>query len=223
MTSTTSPRQFLKSKPLIIAAVALIAQGLAVRAVSRPEAVAPPPSLSTFPTQFAGWQLGQEGVIDQETRDVLKADDLLTRTYVQPGVPVPTNLFIASFLSQRNGKAPHSPKNCLPGAGWVQETWEIIPVEIPGFGTVEVNHYVISNRESRSDVMYWYQSRNRVVASEYKAKVYVVADAIRYNRTDTSLVRVITPIVGKDDASAKAVNERFVKVVLPMVQRYMPL
>jgi EpsI family protein len=222
MTSTTSPRQFLKSKPLIIAALALIAQGVAVRVISRPEAVSAGPALTTFPSQFGDWQLGQEGVVDQETRDVLKADDLLTRTYFQPGAVAPTNLFIASFLSQRNGKTPHSPKNCLPGAGWVQETSEIIPVEIPGFGTVEVNHYVIANRESRSDVMYWYQSRNRVVASEYKAKVYVVADAIRYNRTDTSLVRVITPIVGRDDAPAKATNEQFVKTVLPLVQRYMP-
>ena len=53
--------------------------------------------------------------------------------------------------------------------------------------------------------MYWYQSRDRVVATEFKAKFYVVADALRYNRTDTALVRVVLPIVNNDiDGSTKA-------------------
>ena len=136
--------------------------------------------------------------------------------------PIATNLFIASFFSQRNGKAPHSPKNCLPGAGWVQQQSEILSVDVPGVGPSNVNHYVIANRDARSDVMYWYQSRNRVVASEYKAKVYVVADAIRYNRTDTALVRVITPILNGNDAPAKTANIQFIREMFPLIRGYMP-
>lgn len=210
------------SKSLIVVTVLLIGQALVLRAVSRPEQVAPGPPLGLFPTQVAEWTLAQEGVVDQEVRDVLQADDLLSRTYAKPGSPAPTSLFVAMFLSQRNGKAPHSPKNCLPGAGWVQQESEIMPVEVPGFGTIDVNHYVIANREHRSDVMYWYQSRIRVVANEYHAKWFVVADSIRYNRTDTAMVRVITPIAG-DAAAAKANNVSFVQEVVPLVQRFMPL
>ena len=221
MASTTSRPSLLSNKALIVAVLALVAQGVAVRAVSRPENVTPPAPLAEFPTEFGNWKVAQEGVVDAETRDILKADDLLTRVYSQNGNRF-VNLFIATFLSQRNGKAPHSPKNCLPGAGWVRQTSETLPVEIPGFGTVEVNHYVIANRESRSDVMYWYQSRNRVVASEYKAKLYVVADAIRYNRTDTALVRVITPIGSDGDEGAKNTGLDVVRTILPMVQKYMP-
>lgn len=212
---------FLKSKPLIVLTVVLVGQAIALRAVSRPEQVTPPPPLALFPAQFSNWTLAQEGVVDQETRDVLKADDLLSRTYVEAGNYLPSNLFIASFLSQRTGKSPHSPKNCLPGNGWVQERSEILPVQIPGMGTIEVNHYVVSNRESKSDVMYWYQSRDRVVASEYKAKVFVVADAIRYNRTDTALVRVVTPILG-DGAAAARTNTDLIKAVFPVLRRFLP-
>jgi EpsI family protein len=213
---------FLRSTPILIATVALIAQGIALRAVMRPESVAPAAPLSGFPERIAGWRLGQEGIVDQETRDVLQADDLLTRTYFRPGDMVPTNLFIASFFSQRNGKAPHSPKNCLPGAGWVQQTNEILPLDLPDGRRIEVNHYVIANRDARSDVMYWYQSRDRVVASEYRAKMYVVADAIRYNRTDTALVRVITPIVDGRDDPARQANIAFIQSVFPLVRQYMP-
>jgi EpsI family protein len=222
MADKRRPLSFL-SKSLIIVTALLIGQALVLRAVSRPEVVTPPPPLSLFPSEFEGWRMAQEGVVEQEVRDVLQADDLLNRTYARDGSRLATSFFVAMFLSQRNGKAPHSPKNCLPGAGWVQQESEILPVEVPGVGTIEVNHYVIANREYRSDVMYWYQSRNRVVASEYRAKMFVIADAIRYNRTDTALVRIITPIVGDGEATAKAANIDFIRSSFPMLQRFMPM
>ncbi len=217
-----NPLKLLKSPPVVLLSVALIAQTVALRAVSRPESVAPVASLATFPTQVGPWSLVQEGYVDADTRAVLKADDLLSRSYGRQNAALPTNLFIASFLSTRNGKSPHSPKNCLPGAGWVQQTSEILSVNVPGRGPIDVNHYVIANRESRSDVMYWYQARNRVVASEYAAHLYMMADAIRYNRTDTALIRVITPIVQGQEDLARTSNIEFIQTIFPIVRGYLP-
>ena len=56
--------------------------------------------------------------------------------------------------------------------------------------------------------MYWYQSRQRVVASEYTAKFWVMADAIRLNRTDTALVRVVMPILASDQADPAPATRR---------------
>lgn len=212
----------LKSGPLMLLIGALVAQGVALRAVSRPENVSPPPPLSNFPQTLGDWTMAQEGIVDEETRNVLKADDLLTRNYVRPGDRLGVNFFIANFLSQRNGKAPHSPKNCLPGAGWVQQTVEILNLNVGNGREIEVNHYVVANRDNRSDVMYWYQSRDRVVASEYKAKLFVMADSIRYNRTDTALVRVITPIVNGQDGQSKAENIDFIRAVFPAIRGFLP-
>jgi len=220
--ATQSTLKLLKSPPLVALSLALVAQTFALRAVSRPESVAPAPPLATFPMQVGAWRTVQEGYVDEETRVVLNADDLLSRTYGRPGDPLPTNLFVASFLSQRNGKAPHSPKNCLPGAGWVQQTSEVLTLNVPGAGRIEVNHYTVANRDDRSDVMYWYQSRDRVVASEYKAHLLAMADAIRYNRTDTALIRVITPIIpGRADLALKS-NIEFIQSVFPVVRGYLP-
>ena len=130
---------------------------------------------------------------------------------------------MAFFKTQRTGKAPHSPKNCLPGSGWEPSRVDFLTVNIPGMSEpIEVNQYVIAKGDNKSLVLYWYQSQNRVVASEYKAKMWTVADAIRYNRTDTALVRVIVPIAGNDEAGAQLAAVDFVESFFIPLRRYLP-
>jgi EpsI family protein len=135
---------------------------------------------------------------------------------------VPVNLFVAYFRSQRTGQTPHSPKNCLPGAGWVPSVAEETSIPIEGRAPIEVNRYVISKGDVKSIVLYWYQSRDRVVASEYTAKVYVVADAIRYNRTDTALVRVVVPVIGNNEAAANEAAVKFVQTLFNPLRKHFP-
>jgi EpsI family protein len=173
-----------------------------------------------MPKSFGHWQFYEEGVVDKETMDVLKADDLLNRLY-QDG-RVAANLFVAGFRSQRTGKAPHSPKNCLPGSGWLELSSGEVSVDVGQASPIRVNRYVISHGEERSLVLYWYQSRDRVVADEFRAKFWVVADAIRYNRTDTALVRVIVPILNRDEAGAEQRATDFVRSFYPSLRNYLP-
>ena len=70
-------------------------------------------------------------------------------------------------------------------------------------------------------VFYWYQSRGRVIASEYRAKFWMVADAISRNRTDAALVRIITPI-NDGDASARARLVRFSQLLFQNLDRILP-
>ena len=73
-------------------------------------------------------------------------------------------------IAQRTGKAPHSPKNCLPGAGWVQEQSGMVDVAIAGEpAPIRLNRYVVSRGQNQSAVLYWYQARNRTIASEYES------------------------------------------------------
>lgn len=222
MANEASPLRFLNSKPLRILTAVLALQGVLLYAVSRPEFVPEVPPLSSFPLGFGSWHMVQEGFVDEETKTVLQADDLLTRTYTRPGDRAPANLFIASFRSQRTGKAPHSPKNCLPGAGWVESAAGIMPISLADGKQIEVNRYVVSKGNSRSVVMYWYQSRDRSVASEYRAKVFVVLDSMRYNRTDTALVRVVVPVAGIDDEGATATASTFVRDFYPQLRTALP-
>lgn len=214
---------FLKSRTVQIATVLLAAQAIGLYAVSRREAVPLTRPLANFPLQLGSWSMAQEGVVEKEVMDVLKADDVLTRTYYDSDGRRAANLFIAFFKSQRTGQMPHSPKNCLPGSGWVPSESDTVAVDVPGLGhPVHVNRYVVSKGDDRSVVLYWYQSRDRVIASEYRARMYMIADAIRYNRTDTALVRVVVPVVGSEAGAATRTAEDFVRAFFMPLKQYLP-
>lgn len=214
---------FFRQRAAVILTVFLVLQAALVYGFNRDEVVPQHKKLSTADAQFGNWFVQQETQIDDETLKVLKADDTLSRNYVNPSEQSSAHLFVAFFKSQRTGQAPHSPKNCLPGSGWVPSVSDIVKVDIPGRAPIEVNRYIVQKGDSRSLVLYWYQSRDRVVASEYSAKFFVVADALRYNRTDTALVRVIVPLPrGATVEKAEATAQDFVRSFFFPLRQHFP-
>ncbi|MCC6585089.1 MAG: EpsI family protein [Bryobacterales bacterium] len=178
--------------------------------------------LAEFPKTVGSWQMAEEGVVEQEVREVLKADDLLSRMYRSSSFAIPANLFIGYFKSQRTGVAPHSPKNCLPGSGWEPSRSGFMQVTLGNGESIEVNRYVVARGEQKSIVAYWYQSRNRVVASEYSAKIHTVLDSMRYNRTDAAIVRVVVPVMGNDEQLAEKEVSDLIRAVFPHLMTYFP-
>ena len=108
----------------------------------------------------------------------------------------------------------HSPKHCLPGAGW--EIWQHDSAMVPINGKrYEVNQYSIQNAGSRMLMLYWYQSRDRITASEYLGKVLLARDTIMTGHTAGSLVRIMladVPGAGKEGVA-------FAAKLIPEVQR----
>lgn len=214
---------FWKSKSVRILSIVLVVQAALVYGLSRPEKLPFHKPLADFSLQSSIWQLSQEMPIDQEQLDVLKADDVLSRAYLDKNDGQFATLFVAYFATQRTGKAPHSPKNCLPGAGWAPSQSGFMNINIPGQAEpITVNKYVIARGENESVVLYWYQSRNRVIASEYRAKVYTVADAVRYNRSDTALVRVVVNVVDGNRQKALDTATSFAKAFFEPLKEYLP-
>jgi EpsI family protein len=224
MQPTSNSTGFLKSTQAKVLTGVLIAQALLFYGLSRAEGKAVNTPLSQLSRHLGKWTMsGDEGYVDQETRDVLKADEILTRSYQSSATPIPANLFVAYFRTQRTGQAPHSPKNCLPGNGWSESESGHITVDIPGRATpIEINRYLVAKGENKSIVLYWYQSRDRVVASEYRAKMYTAVDAMRYNRTDTALVRVVVPVPNGDSKAATDAAIDFVKDFLNPLRQHFP-
>ena len=185
----------------------------------------------TFPMAINGWRATVDPPLSEDILRVLGVDDYLSRVYYRDGTAV--GLYMGFYGSQRQGDTIHSPMNCLPGAGWepVQEGRLTIKNADPstslgagGAGRdITVNRYVVQKGLDRQLVLYWYQSHGRVVASEYTSKMFLIHDAIRMNRTDGSLVRVIAPIpVGGDEAPAAALAESFVRTIFPTLSAYLP-
>lgn len=207
-----------------VLAFVLAAQAAIFLAGNRAEVLPASRALSAMPKQHQQWASVWESKVTDAEQEVLKADDTLLRAYVRAGqAPSRASLYIASFLSQRAGRAPHSPKNCLPGAGWTPSESTIVKLPVNGQNEpIEVNKYIIQKGENRSVVYYWYQSRDRAVASEYWAKYWVVMDAIRFNRTDSALVRVIVDVNGQDVDGAEKAAQDFVRSAYADIRRQLP-
>jgi EpsI family protein len=90
-----------------------------------------------------------------------------------------------------------------------------------GDRTLRVNEYVIQKGLDRQVVLYWYQGRGRVVASEYANKALLMLDAARLNRTNGGLVRVIAPVVTTTDAAATELGA-FVAALFPHLSKHLP-
>jgi hypothetical protein len=108
----------LKSWPARIATLILLGQAALLYSSVHPEAIPPSTPLVKLPSSLGAWHQRQaDGIVEPEIMEVLKADDVLNRFYANTAGEH-ADLYIGEFYSQRNGKTPHSPKNCLPGAGW---------------------------------------------------------------------------------------------------------
>ncbi|HEY7338449.1 MAG TPA: EpsI family protein [Bryobacteraceae bacterium] len=205
-----------------VATALLVLRGVVLYSSERPEYLPVLPPLEGLPLNMSSWQFYQEGVIDEEIRDFLKADDLLDRVYVNTSNRRGADLFVAAFRTLSTGATPHSPKNCLPGSGWTSLLSDELKLAVGSAPAITVNRYVVARGADRSLVLYWYQSRERAVASEYKAKFWSIADAIRLNRTDTALIRVVVPIHDENREEATDTAADFVKAFFLPLRRLLP-
>jgi EpsI family protein len=214
---------FWKRRSVRILSLVLLAQAGLFYGFSRHENIPVRRPLAQFSLANTDWSLVQELQLDQETLDVLKADDILSRVYQDRKNHAIATLFVAYFETQRTGKAPHSPKNCLPGAGWTPSQAGTVDIPVPGRpNPIHVNRYVVSRGQNQSVVLYWYQAHDRVIASEYSAKIYTVTDSIRYNRSDTALVRVVVDVDDGNTQRAFQTAESFVQTFFQPLKEWLP-
>jgi len=199
------------------------AAGVIARA-QRTERIPERQALSALPITFSDWKGRADQPLSEKEAKILGADDVLMRTYFGPGKIA--GLYIGFWQSQARGDAAHSPLNCLPGAGWLPMSHRHLQVAVNGSeAPIEVNRYVIQKGLDRQLVLYWYQSHGRVVASEYWGKFYLVADAVRLNRSDTAIIRVISPIADSTTDAEQAAERsavEFVQHLFPALSDFIP-
>jgi len=189
--------------------------------LSHGEATPPARPLNEFPKDIGSYRTVAEFPFDAQTLKVLGVTDYVSRAYLSPEKGE-LGLYIGYFRTQRTGAAIHSPKNCLPGAGWQPTVSEIYQLALPDGRKMPVNLYVIRKDLDQQIVLYWYQSHGRVVASEYWGKFYMVADAIRMNRTDAALVRITAPVRNGDLDAARNQAIAFAQQVAMDVEQIIP-
>jgi EpsI family protein len=205
---------------LWITAAVLLGAFVLMHTVSHGESIVARQSLRELPYTLGDWT-GEERPLQERIVQAVSVSDNTNRVYFEAGADAPVQLYIGYYASQRTGDTIHSPKNCLPGAGWDPIRSENAKISLPSGRQILVNEYVIQRDQNKQMVFYWYQGRGRVIASEYAGKFWMVVDAISRNRTDGALLRLVTPLNdGEEKARARLVS--FTQILSPYLDELIP-
>ena len=210
------------SREFLVSFVVLLAAGLVLRSISHGEEIPLRQSFDGFPFHLEQWS-GRQLALDTKVLEILRVDDYVLRQYWdEQGLPL--ELYIGYYKSQRQGATYHSPKNCLPGSGWVfLHTGKAHLQAVSRTGqAVEINQFIIQKGLDKQLVLYWYQDRGRIITSEYWAKLYMIWDAIQRNRTDGAFVRITVPFASESEERAIMQGRAFAETIFPLLHEYLP-
>lgn len=204
--------------------IVLLLAGALAAALPRAQAPVAPPQLQLLPQEISGWS-SEDVPIEPRLVEASKVDAYLSRVYRHAplddtGRPAELGVYVGFYGTQRAGDSVHSPKNCLPGAGWQPVHAARIALPLAS-GAAMANLYVVENERQRFIVLYWYQSHGRIIASEYRAKLYTLRDALVLGRTDSTLVRITVP-VSTDEAAATRTAMTFATLLAPRLEQVLP-
>ncbi len=207
---------------LTIVLVLLLSATVARIAFSSPEAALQRTALADFPRVIEDWRMISEQSIGKGSMNVLQVDDYFMRTYAnRKGDRI--DLYIGYFTTQKEGKGIHSPRQCLPGAGWtaIEASPMLLAVTDHNPGTIEVNRQLMAKGDQRELFLFWYQGRGRSYADEYLNKLYLIWDGLTQRRTDGALVRV-SSMVTSTPAKAMETQTAFIRLIFPLLPAYIP-
>jgi len=201
-----------------VTALALVGGIFATRGVS-PKNVPPlQVPLREFPSDIDSSH-SEDRPFDIQVVRAIGADDYINRVYA--GNSLPIELYIGYYRDQRTGDRIHSPRNCLPGSGWEPVHSTRIQIGSVDGIPVVVNGFLVAQGSRRDMVLYWYQSHGRIIASEYLAKFWLVADALKHRTADGAIIRIWTTAAdGEATSQARAVE--FARHVYPQVAKFLP-
>lgn len=168
-----------------VLAISSLTAGRSPGALARP--------LESIPTVINGFYSAGDSPINDRVLARLKADSFLVRTYRKQHSAF--YLFVAYYSTQRAGEAMHSPKNCLPGAGWEIMRQRFIQVHAAN-RIVTINDDDVQNDAEQMRMLYWYQSPRRVIANDYEEKLMLLWDSVKTGDSQGALVRLIFPRSG---------------------------
>jgi EpsI family protein len=184
-----------------------------------------------FPLELGAWACAEPERMTPEIEANLGVTDYLICNFERRDPRDLVSLYVgyhATQVREEGGGAAensiHPPAHCLPGSGWDVISARTVLLEVPGLpqSPAPVKRLVIAKGDHRSIVYYWYQSRGRIIAEDWKKILYMGFDRATQRRTDGSLVRFTIPLLRGDEERADTAFRELAPRVLERLPEFVP-
>lgn len=172
-------------------------------------------SFDHFPLLKGEW-IGEKDSLAPAVVALLNPDQIFSATYTNRD-EIKIQLFFDYFSSKNIKGAVHSPRNCLPGSGWIITSSSKKNIEF-GIRVIAANRFYLRLKDSKQVMDYWYITRYGETANDYVLKAYTMISSLTFRPTDVAFIRFV---VNQDPESLEALEE-FEKAFINEIYESLP-
>lgn len=175
--------------------------------------------LEDFPTVVGEWRMIGDAQFDAGTLRILRPTDYMARRYKKTDGTV-ADIYVGYHDGASKAGPLHSPRNCLPGSGWVEVSTEKKSIPISG-KDLDAVMAVYQHGEVAELFIYWFQVGGKVVSNEYELKISEVLNSIKNSKRDTTFIRISVAMTGDKSSAATSATD-FVRTIQPILVKFLP-
>jgi EpsI family protein len=180
-------------------------------------------NLDQLPRRILGLE-GRDDRFEESVYRVLNADYHVLRDY-RGGGNRQVWLYIGYYGTAKGGRSSHVPQACYTGQGFSIVEWTKVPAPSPEpsrrvDGMLNKMH--VKRGKVHQAVLFWYQSKDKVLATGIEQNLNRLKNRLLYNRDDGAFVRVSTSMDLDNEAEAWALVRDFSRQLLRVLPDYWP-
>ncbi|HKK21612.1 MAG TPA: EpsI family protein [candidate division Zixibacteria bacterium] len=146
-------------------------------------------NFENFPLKIGDWT-GQKQMIDQQTMEILNPKEIFAASYTNPqGLKI--QVLFDFFSAEAAFGGPHSPRNCLPGSGWVISGSSENKINLNG-RAIPAGRFDLRLNKSRQVMDFWYVTYYGETSNDYVFKLYQMLSSLTFRPRDVAFVRFVT-------------------------------
>ncbi|MBI4681889.1 MAG: EpsI family protein [Nitrospirae bacterium] len=206
------------NKRLLLISIIILSLALYLHVVPFHESIPLKKAFTDFPHNWKGWK-SDAYYFDAAVLDKLRVNEYIMREYKRGDDRF--TLYIGYYGTQKEGAQIHSPKHCLPGAGWFKLLERKSSMNIDELGKINFIEALYKKGNEREIFIYWYKMKNAYITNEYVLKLYMILNSLKYRRNDAAFIRFSAPVTTSEDVTIR-MTENAMKDFLPLLKDFLP-
>lgn len=187
----------------------------------REDAIIDSKPLSQFPTMLGQWR-ANESRLPPTIEAVAEASEYYYGDFLSP-INKKVNLYIAYYQDQKQGAAPHSPKVCIPGDGWVITSDEPVSIKAKNGEIHDVSRLIITKDKQTIITYYWLKQGKNIFHQQFMARLNLIWFSIKENRADAALIRMVSEVGSNEKIEeTDARMQEMATELLDVISDYVP-